>query len=180
MEGILQIDFRSIFVPSLHLAEVVLRGTVVYLFLFIILRVLRREAGAVSIADLLVVVLIADAAQNAMASEYKSITEGAVLIATIASWDYFLDWLSYRFPWFHRLVAPAPLPLIKDGRILKKHLRQELITEEELLSQLRQQGVQNLAEVKRCYLEGDGHFSVIASQSKKIASKKTKAQLREL
>jgi uncharacterized membrane protein YcaP (DUF421 family) len=175
MEGVLQIDFRSIFVPSLHLAEVILRGTVVYLFIFIILRVLRREAGAVSIADLLVVVLIADAAQNAMASEYKSITEGAVLIGTIASWDYFLDWISYRFPWFHRLVTPAPLPLIKDGRIMKKHLRQELITEEELLSQLRQQGVQNPAEVKRCYLEGDGHFSVIASQSKKIASKKNKS-----
>jgi uncharacterized membrane protein YcaP (DUF421 family) len=120
MEGLLQIDYRSIFVPSLHLAEVVLRGTLVYLFLFIILRVLRREAGAISIADLLVVVLIADAAQNAMASEYKSITEGAVLVGTIASWDYFLDWMGYRFPWFHRLLTPAPLPLIKDGRIMKK------------------------------------------------------------
>jgi uncharacterized membrane protein YcaP (DUF421 family) len=100
MEGLLQIDFRSVFVPSLHLAEIVLRGTLVYLFLFTILRVLRREAGVVGIADLLVVVLIADAAQNAMASEYKSITEGAVLIVTIASWDYFLDWMGYRFPWF--------------------------------------------------------------------------------
>ena len=175
MEGLLQIDFRSIFVPSLHLAEIVLRGTLVYLFLFIILRVLRREAGVVGIADLLVVVLIADAAQNAMASEYKSITEGAVLIVTIAAWDYFLDWLGYRFPRFHRLLTPAPLPLVRDGRMIRKHLRQELITEEELLSQLRQQGVQNLAEVKRCYLEGDGHFSVIASQSKKVGSKKNKS-----
>ena len=176
MEGLLQIDFRSVFVPSLHLAEIVLRGTLVYLFLFTILRVLRREAGVVGIADLLVVVLIADAAQNAMASEYKSITEGAVLIVTIASWDYFLDWMGYRFPKFHRLLTPAPLPLVRDGRIIKKHLRQELITEEELLSQLRQQGVQNLVEVKRCYLEGDGHFSVIASQSKKVGSKKKKGQ----
>lgn len=175
MEGLLQIDFRSVFVPSLHLGEIVLRGTLVYLFLFIILRVLRREAGVVGIADLLVVVLIADAAQNAMASEYKSITEGAVLIVTIAAWDYLLDWLGYRFPKFHRLLTPAPLPLVKDGRVIKKHLRQELITEEELLSQLRQQGVQNLAEVKRCYLEGDGHFSVIASQSKKVGSKKNKS-----
>jgi uncharacterized membrane protein YcaP (DUF421 family) len=178
MEGLLQIDFRSIFVPSLHLAEVVLRGTLVYLFLFIILRVLRREAGAVSIADLLLVVLIADAAQNAMASEYKSITEGAVLIGTIASWDYFLDWISYKFPRFYRLVNPSPLPLIKDGKILRKHLRQELITEEELVSQLRQQGVQNLGEVKRCYLEGDGHFSVIARQSKRTTSKKKQSAIR--
>ena len=172
MEGFLQIDFKSIFVPSLHLAEVVLRGTVVYLFLFVVLRVLRREAGAISIADLLMVVLVADAAQNAMASEYKSITEGAVLIGTIALWDYFLDWLGYRIPWFNRLVNPAPLPLVKDGRIMRKHLRQELITEEELMSHLRQQGVQNLGEVKRVYLEGDGHFSVIAG-SKKMSSHKT-------
>jgi uncharacterized membrane protein YcaP (DUF421 family) len=175
MEGLWQIDFRSVFVPSVHLAEVVMRGTLVYLFLFIILRVLRREAGTVGIADLLLVVLIADAAQNAMAGEYKSITEGAVLIGTIAAWDYLLDWISYRFPWFHRLVTPAPLPLIKDGRIMKKHLRQELITEEQLVSQLRQQGVQNLAEVKRCYLEGDGHFSVIAGQTKKASSRKTRS-----
>jgi uncharacterized membrane protein YcaP (DUF421 family) len=174
MQGFLHIDFRSVFVPSLHLAEVVLRGTVVYLFIFVILRVLRREAGAISIADLLLVVLIADAAQNAMASEYKSITEGAVLIGTIASWDYFLDWMGYRFPWVYRLVTPAPLPLIKDGRIMRRNLRQELITEEELMSQLRQQGVQNLAEVKRCYLEGDGHFSVIAGPSKKFSSKQNK------
>lgn len=172
MEGLLQIDFRSIFVPSLHLAEVVLRGTIVYLFLFVILRILRREAGAVSIADLLLVVLVADAAQNAMASEYKSITEGAVLIGTIALWDYFLDWIGYRFPWFYRLLNPAPLPLVRDGKIMRKHLRQELITEEELLSHLRQQGVENLGEVKRCYLEGDGHFSVIAGSSKKASSKK--------
>ena len=172
MEGLLQIDYRSIFVPSLHLAEVVLRGTLVYLFLFIILRVLRREAGAVSIADLLVVVLIADAAQNAMASEYKSITEGAVLIGTIALWDYCLDWMGYKFPWFYRLLTPAPLPLIKDGKIMRRHLHQELITEEELLSQLRQQGVQSVAGVKKCFLEGDGHFSIILGSSKKVSSKK--------
>ena len=177
MEGLLQIDFKTIFVPSLHLAEVVLRGTLVYLFLFLILRVLRREAGAVGIADLLLVVLIADAAQNAMASEYRSITEGAVLIGTIASWDYFLDWVSYKFPRFYRLVNAPPLPLIKDGRIMRKHLRQELITEQELLSQLRQQGVQNLGAVKRCYLEGDGHFSVIVSNSEKSRPKKKESAI---
>jgi len=69
MGALLQIDFRSPFVPSVHLAEVVMRGTFVYLLLFTILRILRREAGTVGIADLLLVVLIADAAQNAMASE---------------------------------------------------------------------------------------------------------------
>ena len=62
---------------------------------------------------------------------------------------------------------------------MRRHLRQELITEEELMSQLRQQGVQNLAEVKRCYLEGDGHFSVIAGPSKSFRQRKTKKRLHE-
>jgi uncharacterized membrane protein YcaP (DUF421 family) len=81
--------------PSLHIAEIILRGTIVYLFLFVLLRILRRGAGAIGISDLLVVVLIADAAQNAMASEYKSITEGLILVTTIVFWGLFsrLAWL---------------------------------------------------------------------------------------
>ena len=69
MGALLQIDFRSLFVPSVHLAEVVMRGTFVYLLLFTILRILSARGETVGIADLLLVVLIADAAQNAMASE---------------------------------------------------------------------------------------------------------------
>jgi uncharacterized membrane protein YcaP (DUF421 family) len=164
--ALLQVDWKSIFVPSLSIVEVFLRGTLVYLFLFFILRVLRREAGALGISDLLVVVLIADAAQNAMATEYKSITEGAVLVATIAAWDYFLDWLGYRFPRVQRVLRPSPLPLIKDGRILRRNMRREMITEEELMGQLREQGVEDVSEVKACYLEGDGHVSVIPKDEK--------------
>ena len=165
METLFQIDWKSVFVPEVALLEVVLRGTVVYLLLFFVLRVLRREAGALGISDLLVVVLIADAAQNAMSSEYKSVTEGAVLVGTIMAWDYSLDWLGYRFPAFARVLRPAPLPLVKDGRALRQNMRKEMISMEELMSQLREQGVEHLSEVKRCYLEGDGHVSVIKKDS---------------
>ncbi|HEX7312817.1 MAG TPA: YetF domain-containing protein [Pyrinomonadaceae bacterium] len=165
MENLLQIDWKSTFVPTVSLLEIVLRGTVVYLLLFFVLRVLRREAGALGISDLLVVVLIADAAQNAMASEYKSLTEGAVLVGTIVAWDFFLDWLGYRFPAVQRLLRPAPLPLVKDGHMIKRNMRKEMITVEELLSLLREQGVERVEEVKRCCLEGDGHISVIKKES---------------
>ena len=157
----MQIDWKSVFVPSLHIGEIILRGTIVYLFIFIAFRVLRRGAGAIGISDLLVVVLIADAAQNAMASEYKSITEGLILVSTIIFWDYFLDWLGYRFPPIRRLILPAPLPLVKDGRIQKRNLRQEMITEEELLGLLREQGVESVEQVKQSYMEADGRISVI-------------------
>jgi uncharacterized membrane protein YcaP (DUF421 family) len=155
------INWHSVLVPSVAVAEIVLRGTVVYLFLFFLLRVLRREAGALGISDLLVVVLIADAAQNAMGSEYKSITEGAILVATIAGWDYLLDWVGFRFPGARRWLRPAPLLLIKDGRMLKRNMRQEMITVDELMGQLREKGVEHVNEVKKCYLEADGHVSVI-------------------
>ena len=161
MNTLFQIDWESAFVPSVAIAEIILRGTIVYLFLFAVFRVLRRGAGTIGISDLLVVVLVADAAQNAMASEYKSITEGLTLVATIIFWDYFLDWLGYRFPVVRRLVQPAPLLLVKDGRIQKRNLRQEMITEEELRGQLRKQGVESVEEVKQSYMEEDGHISVV-------------------
>src|ERR1044072_3357884 len=123
MNALLVIDWKSVFIPSVHIAEIFLRGTIIYLFLFFLLRILRREAGAIGISDLLVIVLIADAAQNAMAGEYKSITEGVVLVATIVFWDYFLDWLGYRFPKIRRLLQPAPLLLVKDGHMLKHTIR---------------------------------------------------------
>jgi uncharacterized membrane protein YcaP (DUF421 family) len=67
------------------------------------------------------------------------------------------------------------VPDITSRNISYSNFRQELITEEELLSQLRQQRVQSLAEVKRCYPEGNGHFSVIANQSKKAVAKKSRS-----
>lgn len=149
------------FVPTVSLLELFLRGTIIYLFLFGVLRILRREAGSVGISDLLLVVLISDIVQNAIAAEYKSITEGIFLILTIAFWDYFIDWLGYNSIICSKLIRPAALPLVKHGRVIKKNLHQEMITMEELLSQLRQNGVQDIAGVKYCYLEGDGKFSVI-------------------
>lgn len=157
----LQVDWKSVLVPSVSIVEIVLRGTVVYLFLFFLMRVLRREAGALSISDLLVVVLIADAAQNAMGSDYKSVTEGAVLVSTIVGWDFLLDWVGYQFPRARPWLRPAPLPLVKGGRMLKRNMRSEMITEDELMGLLREQGVDRVEDVKKCFLEGDGHISVI-------------------
>ena len=161
MIALFGIDWNSVFIPSVSLVEIFLRGTIIYLFLFFLFRILRREAGAIGISDLLVVVVIADASQNAMASEYKSITEGVVLILTIVFWDYSLDWLGYRFPKVRRLLQPRALLLVKDGRMIRRNMRQELISKEELISLLREHEVEDIREVKKCYLESDGHISVI-------------------
>jgi uncharacterized membrane protein YcaP (DUF421 family) len=164
MHPILDVDWREMLVPTVGLLELVLRGSAVYLTILVAMRVLRREAGALSTADLLVVVLVADAAQNAMASEYHSITEGVVLVATIFGWNFLLDWLGYRYPRVYRLLNPPPLLLVKDGRLQRRNLRSEMLTLDDLREQLREQGVEKLAQVKRCYLESDGRLSVIRQE----------------
>ncbi len=155
------IDWQAIFVPSLHLAEVFIRGTLVFFFLLILLRTLRREGGSIGLSDVLVLVLIADASQNAMAGTTTSFTEGAVLVATIAFWDYLIDWLAYRVPAIDRLLRAAPLLLVRDGRLQTRNLRAEMLSEADLMSQLRQNGVESVGEVRRCYIEADGKISVI-------------------
>lgn len=155
------IDWHAMFVPTMSLWELVLRGSAIYLFLTVMLRLFRRDAGALGTADLLVIVIIADAAQNGMAGEYHSVTEGAVLIATIFAWNYGLDWLTYRSPLVRRLLEPAPLLLIKNGRVLDRNLRAEMLTVDDLMEQLREHGVDDVARVRRCLLESDGQVSVL-------------------
>lgn len=158
------VDWHSLLVPQVSLLEIFIRGTAVYLSLFLLLRlVLKRQSGTVAVTDLLVVVLIADAAQNAMASDYKSVPEGLVLVATIVGWSYALDWLGFRFKCVGRFVHPPPLELIRDGKVLWANLRKELITLDELKSQLREQGIEDIGKVKSACMEGDGKISAVTS-----------------
>jgi uncharacterized membrane protein YcaP (DUF421 family) len=158
----MQIDWNSVFLPSLGIAEIVVRGTLMYLGLFVILRFMgRRQAGHFGPADLLVIVLIADAAQNGLGKEYQSVTEGLVLVMTIVAWEYFIDWLTYRVPALRPVLRPPSLTLVKDGRIVEEAMRKEMLSIDELASQLRQQQVEDIAEVKLAKFEGDGRLSVL-------------------
>ena len=174
-EWLFKVNWHDVFVPQSSLLEIFIRGTLTYFALFLILRFTRRGTGAIGINDLLVIVLIADAAQNAMAGDYKSVTEGVFLVLTIGVWDYSLDWVGHKVPAMQRLLRPSALTLVENGKMNRRNMRQELITVEELMSQLRQQGIEDLKEVKKCCLEGDGEISVIkASSEDDDSSKKEK------
>ncbi len=164
MEKLFEVDWHSMFVPTESLLEIFIRGTLMYLGMFTLLRIFRRQAGSVGIADLLVIVVIADAAQNGMAGDSKSITEAILLIITIVLWDYFLDYLGDKFEFFKRILVPKALLLIEDGKLIRRNMQKEMISYDELISQLRQQGVEKISEVKRCCLESNGHFSVIKKE----------------
>jgi uncharacterized membrane protein YcaP (DUF421 family) len=149
------------FVPSEPVLETIIRGSAVYLALFFMLRLFRRQTGSISPADLLVLLLIADAAQNAMADGYKSVTDGVILVGVIIAWECIVDWLAYHSPRWRSVLQREPLVLIDHGLIDHQHLRGELMTLDDLLAQLRQKGIDDPSLVKLSCLEGDGHISVI-------------------
>ena len=112
------------------------------------------------VADLLFVVLIADAASNAMQGEYKSIDDGLVLLSTLIAWNFALDWLSFRSAAIARFLEPQPEILVRNGRINRKAMKREMITVEELEGKLREKGVESLDEIRVARLENDGELSV--------------------
>ncbi|HET9207894.1 MAG TPA: YetF domain-containing protein [Burkholderiaceae bacterium] len=163
-------DWASLFRFEMNPLELVVRGSLMYWFIFLLFRfVLRRDVGSIAIADILLLVLIADASQNALAGGYTSVAEGCVLVATIAGWNYALDWAGYQFKFVRRFIEAPPLPLIRRGRVLRANLRQEMLTLDDLYAKLREQGIEDVQQVKAAFMESDGMISVVRDERRSAA-----------
>ena len=155
-------DWGTVFLPAEPWAELVARGSAIYWFVFVLFRIiLRRDIGSIGMADVLVVVLIADAAQNAMDGGYESVGDGFIVISTLVFWNVLIDWLTYRFEPLRKLLEPRPLKLVQNGRLLRRNMRREFVSEEDLLSRVRAKGLERFDQVKAAYMESDGEISVI-------------------
>jgi uncharacterized membrane protein YcaP (DUF421 family) len=155
-------DWGAMFRLEHALPEIVLRGTITYLAIVVLMRTfLKRQAGSFGLGDMLLVVLIADASQNAMAGDYRSIPDGLVLVGTLMFWNFVLDAASYRWKWVRALIEPPSRCLVRDGRLLRKNLEREQISEEELLSQIRLKGYESLAQIREARMESEGQISVL-------------------
>jgi uncharacterized membrane protein YcaP (DUF421 family) len=94
------------------------------------------------------------------------VTDAVVLVSTIVGWNHLFDWLAFRFPRLQRLLEPAPLLVVHQGRVLWRHMRSELLSMEELRAKLREEGVDDLGEVEKAFVEPDGHISVVKRRQK--------------
>ena len=152
----------ELFEVRMPVAELVVRGSAIFWFLFLIFRfVLRRDVSAVGVADVLLLVIVADASQNAMSGQYTTITEGFIMVGTIVGWNWLLDYLAFKSKAARRFVNPGRLLLISDGRPVPRNMQKQYITLDDLKSKLRQQGIESMAAVKKAYLEPDGEVSII-------------------
>lgn len=159
-------SWESVFMPSTSLLEVFLRGTIMYLAVFVLMRIAgRRESGELNTSDLILVVIISEAASVGIAGENHSIFDGVILVATILFWSIALDAAGYRWTWMSALLKPRPRALIKDGQLDHHTARREFLTKEEILSQLRLNGVEDITDVHRAYIEPNGVISIIPRES---------------
>ncbi|HEX5479002.1 MAG TPA: YetF domain-containing protein [Dehalococcoidia bacterium] len=161
----------QMFQEQYPLLELFFRTSLIYVGLLAVLRVFgRREAGSLEMADLLMIVLIADGVQNGMSGNYNTVTGAAVVGGTIIGWNWFLAFATFRVEWLRRLMQPGPLLVIKDGQLVRKNMRSELITRDEIFSLLRAQEVDDLGDVEAAYLEGNGQLSVRTRDSQRHKS----------
>src|SRR4051812_13813226 len=108
MSAWFETDWAKAFAPQMSLPEIVVRSLLVYLALCVMLRVvLKRQAGRVSLSDLLVVTLVAGVCRNPLVRDAYSITDGLLVVAFVLFWSYLMDWLSYRFKFIHGLLHTA-------------------------------------------------------------------------
>jgi uncharacterized membrane protein YcaP (DUF421 family) len=152
-------DWQTMFIPSVSVFDLFLRSTFMYLAVLLVLRLLRRPKGALTGADFLAVVLIADAVKNAMGADFRSLTEGVVMVAVVYLWEYGLDALSYQSPRLRQLLNGGPLMLIRDGRLLRQNLRRVMLSRAEVQTQLRELGIEHLRDVRQAYLDADGRIN---------------------
>jgi uncharacterized membrane protein YcaP (DUF421 family) len=148
--------------PWSVLLDIALRTSIVYLALLVGLRLTGpRQLGQLSTFDLVLLLIIANAVQNAMVGPDTSLAGGLVAAGVLIGWHRVVDWWRLRFTGFAKLLGGEGIMLIHDGAILDAHCRRAGVTREELLQALREHGVANVQDVMVAVLEPDGAISVI-------------------
>ena len=161
------------------LVDVAARTAIIYVVLVVGLRLAgKREVGQLSIFDLIVLLVIADAVQNAMVGENTTLAGGIVAAVTLISLDRLLDIVSSRSQRVRKLLEGEPQVLVEDGVILEDALRKEGLDRDKLASALRGHGIREASEAALVVLETNGSISVIPKDGSSGASSKGQSPAR--
>jgi len=146
---------------TLPIAEKVLRPIIVYVFLVAALRIFgKRELAQLNPFDLVVLLSLSNTVQNAIIGEDNSVIGGLIGAFTLLATNYLVVRFLFRHRRLDQLVEGSPTTLIEDGKVNRRALAKELLTETELLTVIHRQGFENLHEIKKCVLEPGGTFSI--------------------
>lgn len=142
--------------------EIILRTAVVYVVILILLRVAgKRELGQMSPLDLVVILVIANAVQNAMTGGDNSLIGGIIAATTLVAINTAFSKVGHRVPFFQHLFESEPTPLVQGGKLIKRNLDRENVEVDELMMAAREHGIEDIVGVESAYLERDGSISII-------------------
>ena len=152
----------EILIPGIPVIEKLVRTAVIYGFLLVAFRLAgKRQLGQMSPFDLIVLLVISNAVQNALIGDDNSLGGGLIGAAMLLVLNSVVAWASVRYRGFERLVENTPTILVQHGHVCADNLRRERMTLPELRAALRREGVASFADVRYAILEEDGHVSVI-------------------
>jgi uncharacterized membrane protein YcaP (DUF421 family) len=158
---------------------VILRTLLVYAGVSVGLRLAgKRELGQMTVFDLAVVLLIANAVQNAMVGPDFSVQGGLLAAFTLLAINRVVAELRLRGGLWGRLIEGTPTVLVEDGQAIEPHLAKEGLEDEELRMVIREHGIENLADVRLAVLETDGSISIVPTTSTVVRTKKHVRQIR--
>lgn len=142
--------------------ELVARGTIVYIIVFILMRIWgKKHLSQVTPFDFILLLFISEAIQNSIVADDKSLFGGIIVIITFLAWNTLIDRLTFRFPKLEILLSGRPKVIIENGNINHDVKQKEYITDQELFTALREQGVEDLKNVKQATIETNGNISVL-------------------
>ena len=153
---------RGVFDLSIPLWELVLRTAVVYVTVLGLLRLAgKRELGQMTPADLVVILIIANAVQNSMNGGDVSLIGGLVSAATLVGGNLLVGRFGRYLPIIGRLIVEEPTLLVQDGKPIVENLKHEHVDVAEVEMAAREHGISDLDEVAAAVLEIDGSISII-------------------
>jgi uncharacterized membrane protein YcaP (DUF421 family) len=153
---------------------IMLRSLVVYVGLLIGLRIMgKRELGQMTVFDLVVILLIANAVQNAMVGSDTSLQGGLIAAAVLLLVNRAVSRLSYRWMFWGRLLEGSPTVLVQDGQYLESRLRKEGLEKGRIEMAMREHGIEGIDAVKLAVLETDGTISIVPNDSKVLRTKRS-------
>lgn len=142
--------------------EFVLRALAVYAALLVMVRLSgKRSVGQFTPFDMILLILLGTAVQNSLIGEDVSLLGGLLLAATLIAMNHAVGWVTARSRRIHGLVEGRAVKIIEDGLLDKDTLRHEGVSEMDLEEALRRAGLEHVREVRRGWLETDGHITLI-------------------
>lgn len=146
---------------SVGVGELLMRGVVVYLFVFVLLRFFgKKPLGQMSPFDLVMLLLVSEAVQNAMLADDKSLLGGIIVAALLFGLGEAFGYVSWRSKRVGRRLDGTPSILVRNGHVYSDVLAREQVTRSELMEALRREGCTSLSRVRHAVLENDGHITV--------------------